>query len=178
MAVSILVIRHLVEVCERAGVPRERFLAAAGLDPQRLEAPDGRLSMQEHDALHELALDLTGDAALGLRAGEGADLPAYSLVGNLVALAPTLRHAIEELVRFHRLIVDRPAWKLVEEADRATLLYEVAPGSLRCRRFRAEKVLTGFNRLVQYFGRGTPPRAVCFEYPAPEYAAEYARVFA
>jgi AraC-like DNA-binding protein len=177
MALSILVVRGLVEAIERSGLSRDRFFAAAGFDSHRLDAPEGRIGLMEVDSLHELALDLTGEAALGLRMGEMADLTTYSLIGNLVAQAPTLREAFDMLVRFHRLVVDRPAWRLIEAGDTATLQYDVAPGPPRCRRLRAEVSMTGFYRMVQYFGRGAQPLAASFEHAAPSYEAEYARIF-
>jgi AraC-like DNA-binding protein len=177
MAVSILVVRGLLEALEQSGVARERFLAVSGFDPARLECADARVTLQEYDALHELALDLTGDEAFGLRLGELASAPTYNLVAHLVAHAGTLREAIDALIRFHRLVLDRPAWQLVERGVTATLVYAVAPGSTRCRRFRAEVAMTGFYRMVRYFGRSARPQLVAFEHAAPVHAAEYARVF-
>lgn len=177
MAVSILVVRGLLEAIEQSGVTREHYLAASGFDPKRLESGDGRITLVEYDALHELALDLTGDEAFGLRMGELANVTTYSLYAHLVAHAGTLRQAIDVLIRFHRLISDRPAWQLIEQGETARLVYELAPGSLRCRRFRAEATMTGMHRLVRYFGRASRPHRVAFEHAAPPYAAEYERVF-
>lgn len=177
MAVSILVVRGLLEAVEQSGVAREHFLAVSGFDPERLECPDGRITLAEYDALHELALDLTGDEGFGLRLGELASVTTYNLVAHLVAHAGTLRQGIDALIRFHRLVMDRPAWQLVEREAIATLVYEVAPGSLRCRRFRAEVAMTGFYRMVRYFGRAARPNRVAFEHAAPAHAPEYDRVF-
>jgi hypothetical protein len=138
MAVSILVVRGLLEALEQSGVTREHFLAVSGFEPARLENPDERISLSEYDALHELGLDLTGDEGFGLRMGELASATTYNLVAHLVAHAGTLRQAIDALIRFHRLVIDRPAWQLTERDTTATLAYALAPGSTRCRRFRAE----------------------------------------
>src|SRR5215471_2116207 len=112
MFVSILVVRGLLEAIEQSGVTREHYLASSGFDPKRLESGDGRISLAEYDALHELALDLTGDEAFGLRIGEVANVTTYNLYAHLVAHASTLRQAIDALIRFHRLISDRAAWQL------------------------------------------------------------------
>ena len=177
MAVSILVIRGLLEAFERANIPRERFFEAAGFDPARLDEPDGRITLAEFDAWHELALDLTGDEALGLHMGEMANVTTYNLVASLVAHAGTLRQGVEALIRFHRLMLDRPAVQLIEQDRTATLQYDIAPGNLRGRRFRAELAMTGFYRMVRYFDRTARPHTVSFEHPEPAHEAEYARIF-
>ncbi|HEX3597697.1 MAG TPA: AraC family transcriptional regulator ligand-binding domain-containing protein [Polyangiaceae bacterium] len=177
MAVSILVVRGLLEALEHVNIPRERFFEAAGLDPTKLEEADGRISLAEYDAYHELALDMTGDEAFGLHLGEMAQAATYNLLAHLVVHAATLRHGIEALSRYHRLLLDRPAWQLVEQEHTATLLYDVAPGTLRSRRFRAELSMTGFYRMARYFARNAQPHTVAFEHAAPAYEGEYARVF-
>src|SRR4051812_42039129 len=65
--VSMAVVRGLVEAVEQAGVARADFLRAAQLD---LQPPEARLPRSEVDRLCELALDLTGDPALGLHWAE------------------------------------------------------------------------------------------------------------
>jgi len=177
MAVSILMVRGLVQRVEEAGVARANFLAAAGFDAERLGQSDGRISCEEYGALQELALDLTGDEALGLHMAEAATATTYNLLAHLVAHATTLREAIESLLRFHRLLMDTPLWQLLEQDRIATLLYEVPPGSARCRRFNAELTLAGFFRMVRHFDREARPRSVAFEHAAPSYRAEYRRIF-
>src|SRR5262249_6612550 len=149
---------------------------AAGFDERRVDAADARITLEEYDRLLELALDVTGDEAFGLHHGERTSAVTYNLVGHLAEHAATLRQGIEALIRFHKLVVDRTIWRLVEDDAIATLRYDVAPGSARCRRLRAETTLTGFYRMVRYFARDARP-TVCFEYPAPPYVAEYRRIF-
>lgn len=155
---------------------QDRFLAAARFDPARIDDADGRISSEEYDALVACALDLT-DEAFGLRFGERTSAAAHQLVAHLVMSARTLREALDALIRFQGLIADRLSCRLEERDREARVLYDIAPGPPRCRRFRAELAMTGFSRILHYFGRGARPRAVAFEYPAPAYRAEYARLF-
>lgn len=177
MALSILLVRALVEGVEKVGVPREKFLAAAGYDAARLEGGDTRISVEEHDRLVELAIEVTGDRALGLHMAEGADTTTYSLVAHLIAYAKTMRHAIQSYLRYHHLLTDRSQYQLVEKGKNATLLFEVAPASLVCQRFHAELTLAGLFRMVQYFGGDEWIHGVSFEHQRPDYSAEYARLF-
>jgi AraC-like DNA-binding protein len=176
MALSIMAVRGLLEALEHHGIDRRAFFEAAGFDDRRIDDPESRVTLEECDRLHELALDMTGDAAFGLHQGERASAVTYNLVGHLAEHAGTLRQAIEALIRFQKLFADRTVWKLVENDATAMLLYDVAPGSARCRRLRTEGTLTGFYRMVRYFARDARPKA-CFEYRAPPYVAEYQRIF-
>lgn len=177
MAVSVLLARAVVEAIERAGVAREALFTRARLDPKVIERAEGRISLEEYDALQDVAVDLTGDDALGLHMGEAATETTHPIVAHLVAHAGTLREGIETLLRFYQLVTDRPAWRLVEEGDAATLFYEVAPGSTRCTRFRAEITMTGFYRMVRTFAHDARPRLVAFEHAEPSYRGEYTRIF-
>jgi AraC-like DNA-binding protein len=177
MALSILLVRALVEGVEQAGVPRERFLAAAAYDAALLETGDARLSVEEYDRLVELAIEVTGDKALGLHMAERADTTTYSLVAHLIAYAKTMRQATESYLRYHRLLTDRSAYRLVEQGPSATLVFEVPPSTPVCQRFHAELTLAGLSRMVQYFAGGDEVRGVSFQHSKPDYAAEYARLF-
>jgi AraC-like DNA-binding protein len=177
MAISILYVRALVERVVDTGVPRATFLDAAGFDAQRLDESDARITCEEYAALQASAFELTGDEALGLHMGEAASATTYSLAAHLVAHATTMRHGLNALLRFHRLLTDSPSWQLVENDRTATLRYELGSGSARCKRFNAELTMTGFFRMVRHFSRHARPECVCFEHAAPAYRAEYARIF-
>jgi AraC-like DNA-binding protein len=176
MSTSILFVRALVEALEHCGVPRERFLLGAPIDPGQLDQADARLELEELDALLDLALTLSGDEAFGLRMGELANTSNYNLAAHLIAHASTLRDGIDSLLRFHQLLTDRPCFQLVEEGRTATILYDAGPGSSRGRRFRTELTVIGFYKMVKHFDRNVRP-LVAFDYPAPAYRAEYSRVF-
>jgi AraC-like DNA-binding protein len=177
MAVSILLVRALVEVVEQLGVDRRRLFERTQFDPRRIEDGDARATLAEYDALIESALDVTGDPALGLHIGETTSATAHSLAGHLVAHAPTLREGIDTLFRFHRLLSDRQVWRFVEDEHAATLFYDVAPGPHRCELFRTELTMAGLFRMVRYFAQGSLPAAVSFTYAAPAHRGEYERIF-
>jgi AraC-like DNA-binding protein len=177
MSISIFLVRALIEGVEHAGVKREVFLEAAGFDARRVERSDERISLEEYDSLHEVARQLTGNPALGLHLGLLANATTHSLAAHLVAHAKTLRDAIDNLTRYHRILTGRTYIRLVENGETATLLADLAPGSLASRRFRAEVAITGFYRMIQYFARDARPRFVAFEHAAPEYADEYRAIF-
>ena len=177
VTISILLVRGLVEFLEHAEISRQRFLGAAAFDPMRLEDANARIQVDEYDRLVETALDLSGDDALGLHMGEFASTTTYGVAANVVAHASTLRGALSALIRYQCLLNDGAVLRLTESRRQATLALDQAAGSRRCRRFRAELVMTGYHRLVKYFSVHGGPRLVAFEHEAPAHDAEYARIF-
>jgi AraC-like DNA-binding protein len=178
MNVSILVVRQYLEVVSERGVPRERFLAAAGIEPARLDDPDGRLNIDELNRIQEAALAVTGNPALGIHMGERASAPAYDVIGHLGTHAPTLRDCIEGLIRFSRIVSDaRPT--LEERSDVATILFRfVGPPDSPPVRLRAEKAAVGCVRVLRaYCGESATPREALFQHASPPYRAEYTRFF-
>jgi AraC-like DNA-binding protein len=177
MGLSGFFVHSLAEAVERAGVPRERLFQAAAFDGNRLQQPDGRLSLATFDRLLDRALSLTGDEALGLHMGDRVNPGNYNLSALLASHAPSLRDAIRALQRFQGLLADRPFWRFVEDDRTVTLRYEAEPGSSAARRFRAELTILGFHKLLTYFAPSARPRLVSFDYMAPAYRAEYTRFF-
>lgn len=175
--VSVRVVRALVEALKKAGVAPERFLASAQLTPEQLEAGEDRLPGSKVWALCELALDLTGDPALGLHWAESLGEGNFAPLSNLLLNSATLRQSLELLSQFHRVLSDHRSHELVEQDDTATLLVAPLHGpSLRVQRFYMEMTVAGLSRLVGYIAGPAQPTRVCLTYAAPAYHAEYARV--
>jgi len=177
VALSVVLVRGLIEAVELVGFSRQAFLDASGFDAERLDVQDARLELEEFDALVEVALDLTGEPSLGLRMGSETYSITYGVAATVVAHATTLRDAVDALLRYQRLLSDHAGMELKDDGRRATLAYQVDVGPSRCRKFRAEVWVAGSDRLVRYFSSGKTPLAACFEYEAPPDLGEYERLF-
>jgi AraC-like DNA-binding protein len=177
MSVSVLLARGLAQAVEKTGFDPSALLKAARIDPVRLDDVEGRLDIEEYDRLLATALDLTGNPALGLRIGELAHGPTYNLSAYLVAHSRTLRDGMLALVRFHRLLSDRPVWRVAESRRTATLICDEYPGPESSYRLRTEMQVTGVYRMVQYFAADARPVRVAFNHGAPSYRNDYTRVF-
>jgi AraC-like DNA-binding protein len=177
-SLSIRFVRVLVDGVEHRGVTRSDFLHRAKWDPQRLAVVEGRVPWSELGRLSELAIDLTGDPALGLHTIKAIRTESVDLVAQLVARAPTARDAFESLLRLHKLLDDECRLQLKEAGRDATLRYECPGGlSARATRYVTEINVHGLYALLHYFARHARPTRVSFAYRAPSYRAEYRRVF-
>lgn len=173
------IVQGLLEAVETVGVPRMRLLKAAHLEPQELEIAGFRMPCSEVYRLCELAIDLTDDPALGLHWAEKLSGDTFNPISHLLAHSATLRHAFDSLSQFRRLLTDQASYELIEADDTVTVrcVPPSSASSIRVRRFTAEMLLTSLVRLIRSFSLHARPRRVSFDYSAPSYRAEYARVF-
>lgn len=176
--VSMRVVRKLVDVAADAGVPRDVFLRSAGLRAEQLESNDVQLPRHEVFRLTELALDLTGDPALGLHWSARLTQSTFAPISHLIAHAPSLRDGIQSLNQFAQLLARDPSYQVIEQDGVVTIrCRRRLDASPRIERFTAEMTLGGFYTIVRDFSEGAQPSAVCFAYAAPDYQAEYTRYF-
>jgi hypothetical protein len=169
-------VRPLMLAVAAAGVPRTAFMRAARLDPIWEHAPDARLPRAKLFELFELALTLTGDPAFGLHSVEALTSEAVSPLGALVLHATNLRDALRTLQEFRGLFADDATFYIHERDGkviaRCNRNDEASP---HAQRYMAEVALGGLYLLLRRFA--VPVELVAFAYPAPEYEAEYTRVF-
>jgi AraC-like DNA-binding protein len=170
--------RALIHAASRAGVSRERLLDAANVAALELERPDARTTRAEFYALCTHAVELSVDPALGVHCTEYLSGHPFDFLPELVVRAATLRAGLEALSEFRGLHEDQPSYQIVEQDDYVYIVCESPRGEpLSVQRFVSEVILIGFWRLIGGFGAHTRPRRASFQYEAPGYRDEYARIF-
>jgi AraC-like DNA-binding protein len=177
--VAISLVRAIVDELARTGHDAGPVLERAGIDPSQLDDPYARVDRECCKRLNLLALETTGDAAFGLHMGEHASLAAFSVAGHMVAQCRTIREALDVIIRYYRLVADAAPPSLVEDGDVARFRYEfVRSREPRVDRIRAEFGLTQILYAArQFFGPSIAPLETWFEHEAPDYVAEYQRIF-
>lgn len=172
------IVQGLLELVETEGVPRSTLLRTAQISAEQLELSDFRLPCSEVFRLCELALDHTGDPALGLHWADKLSGDTFNPVSHMLAHSATLRQAFDSLNLCRRLLTDKASYEIIESDDVVTVrCVPLAGASLRVRRFATEMLLSSLVRLIRSFNVKARPRRVSFSYSAPEYQDEYARVF-
>ena len=176
--VSLGALRSLVELVAQAGAASAELLRAAQLRPEQLHAAGARIQRSKLYELCELAIDLTGDPALGLHWAERVTESTFIPISQLIAHAPTLRQGIAAMAQFARLMSDVKSYELAESEGNVTLrALPLIGASARVQRFLAEMMVAGFVRLLRDFRADALPECVSFQYAAPGYQAEYERLF-
>jgi len=161
-----------------AGVDPERFLGATGLERPSPEASGGRLPYMRVVEMIELALDMTGDEALGLRWAESSTQRSFGPLSHLLMHCPSLREAMHLLARYFHLFSDRPAYAVLQCGPSLVLHHLPLPGEpARVQRFVSEMVMGGFWRFFRYFDARAKLGPVGFNHAAPVYRDLYERLF-
>jgi AraC-like DNA-binding protein len=168
---------HFAELAQACGLDPRALVVAAGLPARCLSDPDLKVPTQGVGRLLEAAAAQSGEPAFGLRLAESRRLSNLGPLALLVRDEPTLRRALEALMR-HIHVHNEAVVVQVDEygglvAIRTELLAE-GTGSLR----QATELVVGVTcRVLQVFmGAGWRPRLVCFSHPAPASLAVHHRV--
>jgi AraC-like DNA-binding protein len=178
MSAAAPLVRALVEATERVGIPRSVFLAAAKIPQERIADESFRFEIDKVDRLYTLALDMTGDEALGLHLAEHTSEAAFDLVGHLVTHAPTLRDALFMASEFAPIVFTDATLVITERAGVARVASRVTGLSPRAQRFQMDFAMAALLRLVRTFVAPVEPiLAVYFEHRAPPNRHEYTRLF-
>ncbi|MGB6058621.1 MAG: AraC family transcriptional regulator [Microthrixaceae bacterium] len=115
------------------GVSADGLLETARIDPDRVDDPDGRLSLADLGHLLEQAIALTGEPAIGYEIGLGSSVTSHGLVGFGMMSSSSLREAILLGIEFLQLRVPVLSAELSVEGDTAAVsVVETVPlGNLR-----------------------------------------------
>ncbi len=177
MHVAISILRGISAVLRDRGVTTEAFLREAGIDRDVFEGP-GHVDMAVTAQAVRAAYRLTQEPALALRIGFAAPLQALGVAGQIFLHCPTIRALLGEVDRYLPLLQPLSRLRMLEEGDRAHLIYEPPFADARAYRFGTELAIAFMVRVGQHFTsqRATPLEIrVCHQ--APSYAHVYEEVF-
>ncbi len=142
--------------------------AQAGLDPQLMDDPNARYPLSATTRLWELAVQASGDPAIGLRVSRFVSPTTFHALGYALVASGSLREVFERIVRYHHVVSDALTLELSREGERYHFRLLVPPGSPApaleaIDAFAAIYVRTCRNRL----GREYAPLAVHLRRPEP-----------
>lgn len=175
-------LRGLFDFAVKKGADGALLLERTGIAADDLRDADNRLSFATYVALMRTAKVLTDDPALALHFGERSNLGEYSIVGLIADASKTMGHALVQLNRYGRLVVevdvgsderfhverkDGEAWFIDNRRD---------PNSV------PEITESTFARIASHsrlFGTDDKPfvKGIQVTHPEPSYRAEYERIF-
>ncbi|WP_213878354.1 AraC family transcriptional regulator [Pseudomonas sp. dw_358] len=170
--------RALRRQLDRLGVDSLALYSAAGLDPAWLDDPDARYPLPATARLWQLAVEASGDPAIGLRASRFVSPSHFHALGYGLVASDNLREVFERIERYHQVVGDaltpvlqreeeRYAFRLLAR-DQATVIAAEAIDA-----FAAIYVRGCRNRL----GRHYAPLAVSLTRPEPLDPSPWRRLF-
>ncbi|WP_184502987.1 AraC family transcriptional regulator [Streptomyces botrytidirepellens] len=164
------ILRYLALVADGYGVDLDSELSRVGLDETVMRSAGLRVSYRQGSAVIRRAVELTGDAHLGLRVGAAQHLTAWGLLGFAQLAAETLRDAVETGVRFQNLSGAMVVWSADEEETGYVLRADLPDPALdpTVAVFLAEEAFASVVTLTRLSaGVEFAPQSVEFAFPAP-----------
>ncbi|WP_338050572.1 AraC family transcriptional regulator [Ramlibacter humi] len=172
-------VRGLAEMFAARGVDVPRLFADAGVAPARLEDASARFGADEVSRLWELAVQRSGDAALGLDRALTLKHVNFDVLGYAMLSSADLRSALGAFARYLALISDVATFELQPAAGGAAWLALGHCGNLRqVPRQRFAYGLLSLLTLCQWLiRREVGALAAEFKYDEPPERAAYDRAF-
>ncbi len=161
----------IVQVAEAHGATPGALQKLTGFDPARAIEPDARIPLALETALWDAAAALTGDEAFGVHAATRVRQGAFGVMDYAVRTAPTLRIALERLVRYNRLVHDAAVFTLIDTGARTRIEHAFRVGAVPSRHaaeFTIAAVLTVGSQLT---AQPVVACAVEFRHAAPSAGA-------
>jgi AraC-like DNA-binding protein len=171
----------VVHLAAAKGVAPALVKELTGFDPAIAADPDARIPIALEQRLWDEAARLTSDDAFGLHAAELVRPGAFDVLDYAVRTAPTLRAALQRLVRYNRLLHDVAEFTLIERDDVTRIEHGFRTGRVVQSRHGAEFTIAAVVVIGSQIGSSAiRPRAIDFRHarPSSERAmAEHVRVF-
>jgi AraC-like DNA-binding protein len=172
-------VRLVVAAALARGVPPGKLFAQAGIEPQSLLDPDGRLPAEVALRAWRAAAELSGDPNFGLSVVDHVRPDTHGGVGYVVHGSATLGEGMRRLSTFFRLLHQRTTLEVVSEGGLARLRfvadYDGPPGELKHPVECMLSVLLSACRRTT--GRPLRPLAVSFRHGAPAALDAHRRAF-
>jgi AraC-like DNA-binding protein len=169
---------NFADVATRVGLDAYRLLSEFGLPQRCVSDPDLKVPIDTVRALLEAAAERSGAEAFGLLMAETRQLSNLGPAGLLIREQPTVRLAIEALLRYSRKLNSALLLTLEESADVVVLREEIVVGHGGSVRQSTELAIgVAFRTLQTLLGPRWKPRRVCFAHDAPADRSVHERVF-
>ncbi|HSV82877.1 MAG TPA: AraC family transcriptional regulator ligand-binding domain-containing protein [Ramlibacter sp.] len=166
------------EVARTAGLNPRTMLAEAGLPMDVLDTPDLKVPADAVRQLLELCAQRSGDQAFGLRLALARRLSNLGMMGLLVREEPTLRRALDAVVRYGHLHNEALFLKVEEAGGIVVIREELIVGKGGPLRQSTELAIAVLYRFLTVFlGPQWRPRRVCFAHAAPRDRSVHLRLF-
>ena len=170
--------RALRKQLDALGLDSHALCLEAGLDPQWMDDPNARYPLSATTRLWELAVQASGDPAIGLRVSRFVSPTTFHALGYALVASGSLREVFERIVRYHPVVSDALILQLSRCEDRYRFTLDVPQGRATpafeaIDAFAAIYVRTCRNRL----GRDYAPLAVYLRRPEPSDPGPWHKVF-
>jgi AraC-like DNA-binding protein len=176
---SVVWVHALVGALRAHEIDEDALFLGSGVEPSLLGDGRARVSLEQWRVLVKRAIALTDDPGLGITLGSTASDNVHQIVGQIAVACRSLREAMRMFERYRALLGNTNVFDLVEEGERAYLVFAPLYPNPDFPQFDAEFALSLVYRVSSRFARRESEDAqeIWFAHAAPPYAERYAQVF-
>ncbi|PTS83603.1 AraC family transcriptional regulator [Pseudomonas sp. HMWF032] len=168
----------IVAALELGGVDCRRLFVQLGLDYAALTNPDARFAQDAMTRLWHLAVEASGNPAIGLNMAKILRPSSFNVVGYAVMSSRNLQEGFARLVRYQRIIGEGADLSFHPTADGYEMLLAIHGDRLPSARQSAEASLAYSLAFCRWLtSKPLRPRLVSLMGPAPDDLAPYEAVF-
>ncbi|MCQ4311608.1 AraC family transcriptional regulator [Stutzerimonas sp. VN223-3] len=168
----------IVQALELDGVDCRALFAELGLDYAALSDADARFAQDGMTRLWQRAVDMTGNAAIGLNLAKVMRPGAMHVVGYALMSSSTLKESFLRLVRYQRIIAEGADVRFFPTEQGYLLTLSIHGDQLPPARQSAEGSLASTLAFCRWLtGKPLVPLEVCLQGPTPTNIEPYRAVF-
>jgi len=169
---------HYADVARHAGLDPSRMLNEFGVPSRCLKEPELKVPIDAVRRLLEASAERSGVEGFGLLMAEARRLSNLGPLGLLIREQPTMRLALEALVRYSNRL-NEALFLTIEESQDVVVLREelIVGGSGSVRQSTELAIGVAFRMLRTFLGSEWRPRRICFAHDAPADRSIHERVF-
>ena len=169
---------HYADVARHAGLDPSRMLSEFGVPSRCLKEPELKVPIDAVRRLLEASAERSGVEGFGLLMAEARRLSNLGPLGLLIREQPTMRLALDALVRYSNRL-NEALFLTIEESQEVVVLREelIVGGSGSVRQSTELAIGVAFRMLRTFLGSEWRPRRVCFAHDAPADRSIHERVF-
>ncbi len=170
-------VKELYYQAVKHGATIEQLENKTGINPSHLDNLDKRISLDKHVALWHAAIELTRDPAFALHLGENSKVEDAGIISLVIMNAATLGGMYSRIKRYIHLVAESDRIEIIEQGQHAHLRYTIEVPEFFTTYAIERSFAMALNWSRLFIGKKFEPIEIHFQYQAPEYLAEYQRVF-
>jgi AraC-like DNA-binding protein len=175
---SVLWVRNIIEALGVSGLDGPALALRAGIKPEVLQVVEAGVLVKEIIHLWELAVETSGNEAIGLLAAQEFKPSGLDATGYAMMSSPTLLSAIERAIRYGGAVTSATTGSLLEVDDGYRLEFQIMAGIIDVQRQNHEYIVFGFLKFFRWIvGQELTPVRIEFKHPVPVDLTPYREAF-
>lgn len=175
---SVIWVRNIIEALTACGLDGAHLAKQAGIKPETLEVLESGVWVKEIIRLWELAVEVSGNQAIGLLAAQTFRPSSVGVLGYSMMASPTLLEALRRGIRYSGSVTTATTASLTRIDEGCRFAFHIMNGIVDVQRQNHEYVVSSFLQFFRWIaGRDLRSIRAEFMHSAPSDLAAYQGFF-